>query len=352
MSSFRVTSFPAISGGLPTKPDEAPSIIFVIAYVALLPPAIWRTYNYRRPFGLLFTFVRLCLFIGARIATFILRAIEATTVTLPNNPVPSVPVFTGEQVLLGVGFIVLVDLLIEMVKSHIWRTDVPVQDETQFSQQGQANRLQQIVRGMHLLLLVAIGLGGAAGGSYNSALTNPSAALTVDKERTASTAISLTVTALCTLVSLFLLVRFPHLGAQRTLYLLFTSCILLVVPAYRISTISAQTTEADLVSVATRAKFFILQATTEWLVAGLMVFVDVRVWFFAGGEQAQMMLSGAKHGPTRAAGTGEEQYPMDAPRHQQQQQQYPMDASHQGKQHRIDGQGSNQPSNMYGANHA
>jgi len=335
MSSFSVTSFPALSGGLPTQPDLAPSIVFVVAYALLLIPAIWRTITYRRPGSLLFTFVRLCLFISIRIATFALRAAEGNSAQIPNNPVPDIGIFIAEQVLLGIGFIVLVDLLVELLKSHIWRTDVPVQAETPFAQQGTARTLERVVRIMHVALLAAIGLGVAAGAMYSGALSNTSTANTVRTLRIASTAIALAVSGLCVVVCLLLLVRFPHLGAMRTCYLLLVSCIMVIVPAYRLSTSLAQhPSESDLVSQATRIKFYILQALMEWLVAFLLVLVDARVWFFAGGEQAQMMLAG--HGklndkyPVENTAGGQfpmagrrqhAQVPLHGGRQQQQQQQ-------------------------------
>jgi len=289
-----VTSFPALSGGLPTKPDEAPSIVFTIAYALLLIPAIWRTITYRRPGSLLFTFVRLCLFISIRIATFALRAAEGASAQIPNNPVPSIGIFIAEQVLLGIGFIVLVDLLVELLKSHIWRTDIPPQAETSFANQASAMSLERVVRLMHIALLAAIGLGVAAGAMYSGALSDPSKANTVRTLRIASTAIALAVSGLCALVCLLLLFQFPDLGATRTLYLLVMSCLMLIVPAYRLSTSLEQSpSEQDLISTATRIKFYILQALMEWLVAALLVLVDVRVWFFAGGDEAQMMLVGA-----------------------------------------------------------
>ncbi|KZT56614.1 hypothetical protein CALCODRAFT_483857 [Calocera cornea HHB12733] len=289
---FSVTSFPALSGGLPTKPDEAPSIVFCVLYALLLIPTLWRTITYRRPGRLLFTFVRLTLFVLVRIATFALRAQEAATAQLPNNPVPSIGIFIAEQILLGVGFIVLVDLMVELLKGHIWRTDVPAQGATPFSQQGGGFRLEHIVRLMHLALLVAIALGIAAGSMYSGAFSDPSKANTVKSLRVASTAITLAVSGLVVLVCLLLLVQYPHLGATRTLYLLLAGCLLVIVPAYRLSTsLASNPSEADLVSTATRVKFYVLQATMEWLVVFLLVLVDVRVWFFAGGDEAQMMLA-------------------------------------------------------------
>ncbi|KZO95605.1 hypothetical protein CALVIDRAFT_537995 [Calocera viscosa TUFC12733] len=302
--SFVVTSFPALSGGIPTQPDEAPSIVFAVLYVVLLIPTIWRTITYRRPGQLLFTFVRLTLFDSVRIATFALRAQEAATAEIPNNPVPSIGIFIAEQILLGVGFIVLVDLMVELLKSHIWRTDVPQQDQTRVAQRGRGMSLERIVRLMHIALLVAIALGVAAGAMYSDS----SKASTVKTLRIASTAITLAISGLVVLVCLFLLIAHPHLGAVRTLYLLFTSCLLVIVPAYRLSTsVATSPSEADLVSSATRIKFYVLQATMEWLVALLLILVDVRVWFFAGGDEAQMMLAGGG----KAYGGGVEQVQMN-----------------------------------------
>ncbi|KZO95603.1 hypothetical protein CALVIDRAFT_599039 [Calocera viscosa TUFC12733] len=307
MSSFNVTSFPTISGGLPTKPDEAPSIIFVLAYIVLLVPTVWRTYTYRVPGQLLFTFVRLTLFVLVRIATFGLRAQEAATASLPDDPVPDTGIFIAEQILLGIGFIVLVDLMVELLKSHIWRTDVPQQDQTRVAQQGRGMSLERIVRLMHIALLVAIGLGVGAGTMYSDALTDPSKASTVKTLRVASVVISLVVAALVVLVSLLLLVQKPQLGATRTCYILGTALVLIVVPAYRLSTtLASSPTEEDLVSSKTRIEFYVLQGLMEWLVAGLLVLVDVRVWFFAGGDKAQMMLARAKGYDTAHSGSAEQ----------------------------------------------
>ncbi|KZT56617.1 hypothetical protein CALCODRAFT_497258 [Calocera cornea HHB12733] len=155
-STFNVTAFPALSGGLPTQPDQTPSIVFAVAYAVLLLPTLWRTYTYRVPTRLLITFVRLALFDCVRIATFALRAIEAASAQLPDNPVPSTGIFIAEQILLGIGFIVLVDLLVELLKSHIWRTDVPVESQTAIAQEGRGTGLQRIVRAMHVALIVAM----------------------------------------------------------------------------------------------------------------------------------------------------------------------------------------------------
>ncbi|KZT56616.1 hypothetical protein CALCODRAFT_313696 [Calocera cornea HHB12733] len=342
MSSFDVTTFPTISGGLPTKPDEAPSIVFVLAYIALLVPAVWRTWTYRVPGSLLYTFVRLCAFVLVRIATFGLRASEAATASLPDNPVPSTGIFIAEQILLGIGFIVLVDLMVELIKGHIWRTDVPQQAQTRIAQQGRGDPLQRVVRIMHIALLVAIGLGIAAGTMYSDALTDASKANEVKTLRIVSLVISLVISALVVIICLYLFAKYPHLGAIRTLYLLVTSLILIVVPAYRLSTtVASSHSEEDLVSSKTRIEFYVLQATMEWIVAALLVLVDVRVWFFAGGDKAQEMLfTGKGYGPTARGSVDQVQLngmPRKYDEPQYIQQQYAGGQQHTGGQQQYAG---------------
>jgi len=297
-----ITNFPAISGGLPTQPDEAPSIVFSAAYGVLLFPTIWRVYTYRRPGSLLFTFVRLILFITIRIATFALRAQEAVTDLIPSNPVPDTGIFIAEQILLGIGFIVLVDLLVSLLESHIARTDVP--EHGGKARSGSAE-LKMFISVLHVSLMAAIALGIASGALYSDALSDPAKATTVRDMRIASSTIALAVTGFTFLICVFMVIRWRHLGPIRTAYLMVTAALLLVVPAYRLSTsVSNHPSLSDLISSATRIKFYILQGLMEFVVCILLVAVDVRVWFFAGGKEAQMMLAGTHPRESRHRGNG------------------------------------------------
>ncbi|KZT56591.1 hypothetical protein CALCODRAFT_483844 [Calocera cornea HHB12733] len=292
-----VGSLPSISGGIPTQPDFAPAILFCVLYGLLLPACIWRTHTYRRPLRLMWTFIRLTLFAIMRIATFGLRASEAHSASLPNNPVPNLGAFIAEQVLLGIGFIVLADLMIELLKSHMWRTDVPPAAETRWALPEGRFSLQRIVRIMHLALITAIALGIAAAAQYSGAINNASTASQVQTLRVVSVALCLAVCGLLILVSLLLLITHPHLGVYRTLYLLAVSCILVIIPAYRLSSVTASPSLAALISTDTQVKFYILQGAMEWLVSVSLILVDARIWFFAGGETAQMMLGSSTTSP-------------------------------------------------------
>ncbi|KZO95604.1 hypothetical protein CALVIDRAFT_537994 [Calocera viscosa TUFC12733] len=120
------------------------------------------------------------------------------------------------------------------------------------------------------------------------------------------------VSRLLLVFSIILLLAYPQLGKWRTLYLVVTLTILAVVPAYRLSTtLAPSATVADLVSTDTRVRFYVLQATMEWLVGALLVLVDVRVWFFVGGERAQAMLPAASRFRPPHAETEGQQYQLD-----------------------------------------
>ncbi|EJU04450.1 hypothetical protein DACRYDRAFT_14519 [Dacryopinax primogenitus] len=257
-----IGSLPNISGGIPTSPDFAPSILFCLLYGILLPPCIWRTYTYRKPGRLMWTFIRLIFFALMRIATFGLRVSEAHSASLPNNPVPNLGTFIAEQVLLGIGFIILADLMIELLKSHMWRTDVPPAGETRWAHPAGHHVLKRIVRIMHLALIVAIALGIAAAAQYSSAINSPSIASEVQTLRIVSVALCLAVCALLILVSLLLLTH-PSLGLSHTIYLLVINCILVIIPSYRVSSVTDSPSISALVGAGTQVKFYILQGAME-----------------------------------------------------------------------------------------
>ncbi|KAF8597659.1 hypothetical protein BDV93DRAFT_562080 [Ceratobasidium sp. AG-I] len=76
MASNPSTSGISITGGIPTKAqDLAPSIIFIIAYACLIPLAIWRLASKASRST---TLIRPAIFVLVRIATYIVRAIQAT----------------------------------------------------------------------------------------------------------------------------------------------------------------------------------------------------------------------------------------------------------------------------------
>lgn len=155
MSSSNITSFPTISGGLPTSVDLIASVAFILLYCALLPVAIWRVIQYRKPRRLLWGWYHVATFVGARIATFILRAIEARqTEQHGGDPTPDIGLFIGEQVLLGVGFIILIRVLGDLVQYHLTRKDAgpPIVDRNA----PQQSPLRLALRITHLSLFLAM----------------------------------------------------------------------------------------------------------------------------------------------------------------------------------------------------
>ncbi|KZT56615.1 hypothetical protein CALCODRAFT_313612 [Calocera cornea HHB12733] len=313
MSSY-TPALPSVSGGLPTQPDFAPSIVFVVLYGLLLIAVIWRTYQYRRPWLLLFAFVRLTLFVLIRIATFALRAWEAANASVPRNPVPSTQVFIVQQILLGIGFILLLEIAVELVKDHSRRPEVPPGSRLyKFTRLYNGWLLNAVVAVLELSLFGAIALGAVAGSQYADAINDPAKQSSINSLRLISVLITMFISRLLLVVCLILLATYPELGRGRTFYLLVTLGILAVVPAYRLTTTLSPSVSVEvLLETGTRVRFYALQAAEEWLVGALLVAVDVRRWFFAGGEKAQAMLSRTKRNAPALEQAEGEQHQLNA----------------------------------------
>lgn len=293
--SSLLTQIPAISGGIPDSTDFAPSILFTVLYFLVLPLIIYRSIQYTVPWTLIFASVRLSLFAGIRIATFILRAIEAHQAQQGAQSPQIVP-FVVEQIFLGIGFIVLATNLVSLVNAHMARTDVP-RSPTGLSA---ADRFHRVGRVMIVGLLVAVILGIVAGADYSSAISNPSVAQQSKTMRLVSSALTLVAMGLAAGVCAILYVQHPQLPRASSAYLFGTACLVLIIPAYRISTISGSTnpTLAELLSTKTKAEFWVLQVAVEWVALVVLSAVDIRVWFGAGGERAReaMGLQGGGRG--------------------------------------------------------
>ncbi|KZO95608.1 hypothetical protein CALVIDRAFT_564653 [Calocera viscosa TUFC12733] len=282
-SSPLLTSIPAISGGIPDSSDFAPSILFTVLYVLLFPLIIYRAFQYTTPWTLIFASVRLALFASIRIATFILRAIEAHQ-TQEGIPSPQIIPFVVEQIFLGIGFIVLATNLVSLVRSHLSREDVArTQGEIALAQ-----RFGFVGTIMILGLLASIVLGIIAGSEYSGAISDPSVAARTKTERLISSILTLVAMGLAALLSAHMLLQHPSLPRTSSAYLLGLACLILVIPAYRISTLASSTnpTVAQLLSTQTKAEFWVLQVTVEWVSLVLLSAVDIRIWFGAGGADA------------------------------------------------------------------
>ena len=101
MSSSNTSSLNTIAGGLPTvSQDVAPSVIFLILYALTTLICIWRMFQYRNPLRMLLSFVRIQIFQIVRVATMVIRIVEAVNYssTLKGKATFSEGLLIAEQV--------------------------------------------------------------------------------------------------------------------------------------------------------------------------------------------------------------------------------------------------------------
>ncbi|QRV74436.1 proteophosphoglycan protein [Ceratobasidium sp. AG-Ba] len=256
-SSLQLPSGLSITGGIPIKSqDLAPSIIFIVAYAILIPLAVFRIV---RKESRSTTLIRPAIFIVVRIATYILRALQA-------NGNYAEALFIVEQVFLLAGFPIICEAILSLLESHTTRTHTS-------SKQGQIT--QRVTRLLRIALLVALIIGIVAGTQYSSALSDPSKLDTLRTLRNVNAGLCLAIVIGVIVVVLVAQVH-KNLPIQPTILLVFMAGCLVVAGAYRLAMI--HTTSPPL-SIATKAKFYILLTLMEWLVTATLFAFNVRMLF-------------------------------------------------------------------------
>ncbi|KAF8597661.1 hypothetical protein BDV93DRAFT_527253 [Ceratobasidium sp. AG-I] len=264
----------SITGGIPTKSqDLAPSIIFIIAYLCLTPLAIFRL---ARKESRSTTLIRPAIFILARIATYIVRAIQA-------NGSYTETIFIVEQVLLLAGFPIICEALLSLLEYHITRTHTgPKEGLT----------TQKVVRLLRLALLAALIVGIIAGTQFSSAIGHPDKLNSLRTLRNINAILCLVI-VLGVIVVTVIAQFHKNLPILPSILLIFMSGCLTVAGAYRLANIH---TTSDPLAISTKAKFYILLSLTEWLVTVTLFAVNARVMF--AEDLAKEKKAAAKRGET------------------------------------------------------
>ncbi|TFY79257.1 hypothetical protein EWM64_g4754 [Hericium alpestre] len=278
-----------ITGGLPTThQDNAPSSLFLALYVLTSVVCLFRLVTqYRRPRRLFFVYLRLQLFELVRLVTFALRLASAANFSnaLKGTETFNEGIFIGEQVLLGVGFVLPVSALIELAGYHSNRKE---------GGNVTGGRKLIVIRGMEFVVFIALILGIVAGSQGSGAVTNPSTAHDVKIERYAANRPMPLVQTLIlylfqdrlvgaghrVLVVLVIfclnLTRKVDIPFAPSIWLAGTSTLLTIVPIYRIATTASPPTSVT--STDAKAVFYVLQIAVEWLVGASLLSVDAKKW--------------------------------------------------------------------------
>ncbi|KAK1925272.1 hypothetical protein DB88DRAFT_483378 [Papiliotrema laurentii] len=244
------------TGGFPTSSDLAPSIVFLIIYVTLLPLLLWRVISIRHR-GLIL--IRPCIFVACRLGMLGLRAYMSKDSYGEGELI-------AELVLVSIGYLFLMEPVIEMWRRHV-ATAVSVHEAPRW-----VTRLSWVLK---YALLAAIGTAVAGASMISSALNDSSTMSTVISLRKASAILSFSVAAITLLAILSTHVRFK-LDARRTAYLVPLSCCLIVIAVYRLVQIYSTDPSA---TIRKPACFWVLQMVFELIVFVGILSISIPAWF-------------------------------------------------------------------------
>ncbi|KAG8741721.1 hypothetical protein FRC10_002548 [Ceratobasidium sp. 414] len=247
----------SITGGIPTKSqDLAPSIIFIVAYACLIPIAVFRLAKKESRST---TLIRPAIFIIVRLATYIMRAVQA-------NGNYGETLFIVEQVFLLAGFPIICEALLTLLEYHITRTHTS-------PKQGQVT--QRVIRVLRLALVAALAIGIYAGTQYSSVLSDPSKLSNLRTLRNVNAGLCLAI--VLGVIFVALIAQFhKNLPVQPTIVLVFMAGCLVIAGAYRLAMIHIINPP---MAVSTKAKFYALLSLMEWLVSATLFVVNARVMF-------------------------------------------------------------------------
>ncbi|GAA5898883.1 uncharacterized protein JCM6883_003459 [Sporobolomyces salmoneus] len=247
----------SLTGGIPTMAqDFAASIIFTIAYALVIPLL---TLRICRKSSRTLVLIRPAIFISLRIATFVVRAMQAD-----GNE--SEGLFVAEQIFLLCGFLLLLEPFATLVKYNIYRDWIP---------EGRKDNLSRLLLLVHLAVYTAIGLGIYTGSSTSKATTDPDLAETLKHCRWASAGIALAVV----LVSLALAIYAQITGVsdlRRTGYLGALGTFLLIPSVYRLVLYGDP---SHPFSASGKAVFYILFVLPEYLAVLMCLSINLQTTF-------------------------------------------------------------------------
>ncbi|GAA5998287.1 hypothetical protein JCM5350_006053 [Sporobolomyces pararoseus] len=246
-----------LTGGIPLKnQDFAASILFIVAYALSVPLLVWRI---SRKSSRTLVLIRPAIFVGIRIATYVVRAIQAD-----GNE--SEALFVTEQIFLLCGFLLLLEPFSTLVKFNLYRHWVPKGKRHSFS------RLLLLIR---LAVFTAIGLGIYIGSNTQNARNDPGLESTISRCRWVGGGLALAVVVLSLCLAVYAQIRgFSDL--RRTAYLATLGTCLLIPSVYKLVLYADP---SHPFSSSGKAVFYILFSLPELLAIILYLSVNLETTF-------------------------------------------------------------------------
>ncbi|WWD16636.1 hypothetical protein CI109_101066 [Kwoniella shandongensis] len=250
------------TGGFPTSRDLAPSIIFLIIYILLVPVLIFRLVRKADRSSVL---IRPTIFISARLAMLIIRAIMAKNSYGEG-------LLIAELVLVSVGFLFLITAVTACFKLQI-DSDLPKDERPQW--------VKRLAQALEVIVLGAIGTAVIGSALISNALKDPSKLNTVKDLRRASVILSVAAVVILFFATIGTYHKF-HLDTRGFLWILTTSACLIVVAVYRL--VQTFSTNPDAI-VRSFAAFWVLSMTFELLAFIPFVAISIPTWFPGAKER-------------------------------------------------------------------
>ncbi|GAA5909903.1 hypothetical protein JCM6882_002046 [Rhodosporidiobolus microsporus] len=255
-------------GGIPTRSqDLAASIIFTIAFAALLPLAIYRLIRPETRTTILYRPLAVVLL---RIATYVIRAVQAGGDYAEG-------LFIAEQILLLSATSLLVEPLVSLLHYHIKRDWIPSPPSTDCSEQKKVTWLERGLYLQQLALWASFILGIVAGSQAGDAATDPDKAALLRRYRYASISLTLLILVLSGLIAAYVHWR-DSLPLRGTAFLLGCNAILVISTLYRLI-VSLPSSSPSPTSSSSKAIFYILHSLPELLVTVLYFLANLEDMF-------------------------------------------------------------------------
>ncbi|GFZ51233.1 hypothetical protein JCM24511_08991 [Saitozyma sp. JCM 24511] len=298
-----MSSFPAISGGIPTKSqDLVASTVFTVAYALLLLPAIWRLFSTRSRSIIL---IRPTIFCGAQAAAYALRAVvangndsekvfEVGTASLIESGVSFGVQYTEAQfadpsvlqiseILLLAGFI----LICEPIPALLTRVIGKEGDGAFPSASRQLQRKGLAILRIALVIALILGILAATDISSNESASTQAA---IKHYRTANACLVIGAMAGSAVVAVYVAIE-GFITSRAVLWLVIQGVLIVLTAAYKLEN---TLNPSDPYALKSKVVFYILNAAVQWCI-GLWYFTfnlnDLFVdWSTLANGQAQSVL--------------------------------------------------------------
>ncbi|GAA6034343.1 hypothetical protein JCM8097_002678 [Rhodosporidiobolus ruineniae] len=214
----------SLLGGYPTKKqDLAASILFTVAFSALVPLAVARLARRSSRNSLLY---RPAAVILIRIATYIIRAVQA-------GGDQRVGLYIADQILLLSGLVPLIEPLISLLRYHVLRGFTPSPRSGASAEQRKVTWLDRGLWVLWAASWVSFILGIVSGAEASGAMSDPDKAAKLKRYRYATIALLLLILLLVLVITAVMQFK-KRLPLRPTLFLLVCSSILLIPNLYKL----------------------------------------------------------------------------------------------------------------------